>query len=779
MSRLIHRLSVVRGQMAALLQSQYVCRSRRKISKALKIFNKRLSLKCEYAIIENLNIDQMQIWRKPDVELDSLVHALKRLRKDAGLEQLRLAELAGIEISRLSRIENGKLRPTEEEVMSILEAVDTEESRTLAKTVGQTLQHFQAPTWNVLGANDRSALLVADTAITKLESANVPKSLKGHVENLKQSLFDAGAYLINPHHPICMIGHIGVGKSSAGNAIFGLSEGFGKHRRRAKESGGDHGLLPTGGGGTTAFEFRVAYAHEPSIRIEPQREDKILADVRELCEFWVAEGGEKRDRAIPTELERVYRNMAGLGRTRDVDPVRRLINPNIDAESLFLDIAAQMNLSRRTRTELLYREDREPDQSEADWLQKRCDALNLGKLPDCPLPRRLDIGLPNPALKAEGFRFTLLDLRGINTTDPRPDLHPDLVAAYSDPRALLVLCSNFLDAPDNCALSVIEHLKKRSASNVSTLDQNRVTLLVLPHNDQATSVRRDDGSDVDDREEGYDLKSQQIASRISDTVDKLALRFFDARRDEPEPIRSHILNRLDAMRDFKRKEIVHFDGVIDSLIDDIGQTHFEQTQSKVREKISAFLKQKAEQMDLLAGRTPTWIKLVREVNRFHASSVWSIARGNGEGRSIDLYQVFAELFREDAKERTTLPTTELKTLLKELLHDDDMQRREMKRSKSFVAEVIAMTDRQQEAFLQAAGPLAQSSLKQVFKQDDEFWTPCASRWGQGPGFRSDIADRIENWFESRPRISARLEAHLQGLWDDKFVNWLRSYMVKA
>jgi transcriptional regulator with XRE-family HTH domain len=714
------------------------------------------------------------------VELDEFAHVLKRLRKDAGLEQLRLAELAGIEISRLSRIENGKLRPTEEEVMSILEAVDTAESKALAKTVGHTLQHFQASTWNTLGANDRSALLKADAAITKLEAADVPKSLKGHVENLRQSLLDAGAYLINPHHPICMVGHIGVGKSTAGNAIFGLSEGFGKHRRRPKDFSSDQGLLPTGGGGTTAFEFRVAYAQEPSIRIDPQREDKILADVRELCEFWISEArGEKRDRAIPTELERVYRNMAGLGRTRDADPVRRLIGPDTDVESLLLDIAAQLNLSRRTRTELLYREDREANQSEADWLQKRCDAINLGKLADCPFPRRIDIGLPNPALKAEGFRFTLLDLRGINTTDPRPDLHPDLVAAYSDPRTLLVLCSNFLDAPDNCALSVIEHLKKRSASNVSTLDQNRVMLLVLPHNDQATSVRRDDGSAVEDREEGYELKSQQIASRIGDTIDSLALRFFDARRDETETIRSHILKRVDSIRDFRRKEISHLDEAIENLIDDIGQTHFDQTQSRVYDKIAAFLKRKAEQMDPLAARTPTWLKLVRQVNQFHASSVWSIARGNGEGRSIDLYQVFAELFREDAKERTTRVTTEVKTLLKELLHDDDMKRPEMKRSKSFVSEVIAMVDRQHEAFLEAAGPLALSSLKQVFGKDDEFWTPCASRWGQGPGFRSDIAGRIENWFERHPRVGARLEEYLQEVWDENFVSWLRSYMAKG
>jgi hypothetical protein len=108
-----------------------------------------------------------------------------------------------------------------------------------------------------------------------------------------------------------------------------------------------------------------------------------------------------------------------------------------------------------------------------------------------------------------------------------------------------------------------------------------------------------------------------------------------------------------------------------------------------------------------------------------------------------------------------------------------MNRVEMKRSKNFVSEIVAMVDRQHEAFLQAAGPLPLSSLKQVFQQDDEFWTPCASRWGQGPGFRSDIASRIEKWFVSHPRVRARLEQHLQGAWDNTFVTWLRSYLVKG
>lgn len=712
---------------------------------------------------------------------DEFADMLRLVRENAGLRQQQLAEQTGIELSRLSRIEHGKLRPTQEEVMSILEAIDTKESRTLAATVAHTLAHIEAPTWNGLSPDDRSALIVADQAIETIDHTALPSSLHGHVENLKQSLLDAATFLVNPHQPICMIGHIGVGKSTAANAIFSLTEGFAKKGRRGKDQGvgSTRGLLPTGGGGTTAFEFRVSYAPEPSIRIEPQREDKILADIRELCAYWIAEArGEKRDRAIPFEMERVYRNMAGLPpRGRDTDPIYDFVRRDTDIDSLMFEISNRLNLSARLRTELLYREDRSPEQTEAEWLQKRCDALNLGKIADCPLPRRLDISLPNPALSTEGFRFTLNDLRGIHTTDPRPDLHPDLVTAYSDSRALLVLCSSFLDAPDHCTQSVIEHLKARSASNESPLDRARVTLLVLPHADEPESVRRDDGEAVEDRREGCDLKRRQITDRLGETAERLAIEFFDARKDDPEPIHAHLLGRVLALRGAKRDEINHLNETLQSLLSDVGQAHFALTQNRVREKIVRILQSGGEAMDNAAA--PTWLKLVRAIERFHPSSVWSVARGNGEGRSVDIYQVFAEFFREDAKERTARPTMELRTLLSELLHDDDMGRSEMARSQSFVAEIIQMISRQHEAFLKKSNLIALASLKQAFQQDTTFWNACAERWGQGPGFLRDIAQRVEQWFKRHPKVSDRLDDLLHDAWRECFVDWLRSYTVEG
>jgi transcriptional regulator with XRE-family HTH domain len=709
---------------------------------------------------------------------DNFGDLLRRARENAGLQQQQLAALTGIEASRLSRIETGKFGATQEEVMSILEAIDTDESRSLAQTMGQTLDHIQAPTWNTLAADDRSALLLADKAIARIEGARLPNSLYRHVDNLKQVLLASASYLVISHHLIDMVGHIGVGKSTASNAIFSLIEGFVRGRRRTKDGGAlpERGLLPTGGGGTTAFEFRLSYAPEASIRIIPQREEKILADIRELCEFWIAETrGDKRDRAVPTEMERIYRNMAELPRRGETDPVKALIRQDTDVDGLMFEFSDRLSLPARTQTELLYKEDRAADQSEADWLQKRCDALNLGKVLNCPLPRRLEISLPNPALQTEGFRFTVVDLRGINTTDPRPDLHPDLVAAYGDPRALIVLCSNFLDAPDNCAQSVIEHLRARSAQNESPLDQNRVTLLVLSHNDQAESVRRDDGSYVESRQEGYQLKRQQIVARLGDIADKLSIQFFDARHDDVQPIHDHIMSRVAAMRLAKREEIVRLDAAVNSLLSDLGQAHFRETQNRVREKIRHILEVGREAMD--RASVPTWLRLVEAIDQFHASSVWSVTRGNGEGRSVDLYQVFSEFLREDAKTRTVRAATELKTLLRELLHHEDMQRPQMIRSKNFVAEIITMIDRQHEAFLKQCAPLGSGSLKQAMYQDTVFWNQCSQLWGQGGGFRSQIARLVRKWFEDHPKVIDRLEDRLSELWSETFIDWMRSYLA--
>src|SRR5258707_475789 len=172
---------------------------------------------------------------------------LKQARDNADLQQKDLAAAAGVLPSRLSRIESGQIEPDEAEITAIIEAINTPESRALAKDLQHDFKHVVTPYWEDLSAAERFTLREADATIRK--------------------------------------------------------------------------------------------------------------DLRGLCEYWLADarGNEKPPRPLPEELERAYRNMAGLPEKDDEDPVRRLITTDIvEPNDLFSIVLQKINLPGRKSTELSY-----------------------------------------------------------------------------------------------------------------------------------------------------------------------------------------------------------------------------------------------------------------------------------------------------------------------------------------------------------------------------------------------------------------------------------------
>src|SRR5207247_3364029 len=136
-------------------------------------------------------------------------------------------------------------------------------------------------------------------------------------------LHAAARLLINNDYTIYFIGPIGVGKTTAINSLFNLTGEFKKPRRKGKaEFQTTFGLLPTGTGRTTAFEYRVVHGPEVAIRVDSQSEGEILREVRLLCEYWLERAGlgSNPPRAISEETEKIYRNMALLTETDEEDP---------------------------------------------------------------------------------------------------------------------------------------------------------------------------------------------------------------------------------------------------------------------------------------------------------------------------------------------------------------------------------------------------------------------------------------------------------------------------
>ena len=52
------------------------------------------------------------------------------------------------------------------------------------------------------------------------------------------------------------------------------------------------------------------------------------------------------------------------------------------------------------------------------------------------------------------------------------------------------------------------------------------------------------------------------------------------------------------------------------------------------------------------------------------------------------------------------------------------------------------------------------------------WSKCASEWGQGPGFKVRVADRLERWFDDEPKLKDKLEEIANGLWEQLVISLL-------
>ena len=59
--------------------------------------------------------------------------------------------------------------------------------------------------------------------------------------------------------------------------------------------------------------------------------------------------------------------------------------------------------------------------------------------------------------------------------------------------------------------------------------------------------------------------------------------------------------------------------------------------------------------------------------------------------------------------------------------------------------------------------------------DAEFWAQCEERWGQGAGYRDDVADMVETWFESpeREQLHSSAERKIRSAWSKRVIKPLR------
>ena len=214
------------------------------------------------------------------------------------VSQRDFAERVGVDQSRVSRIENGSVAPSEEELESWLGAAGAADAKSARIWISAPWDKVGEPTpiWN---HPDLEALAAVAHAIARL-NGRTSENFRSWAERYCEELIAGFRRLNDLRYRVALMGSQAVGKSTAEARGLDLRTSSGEL------------VLPTGGGGTTVCEMLIETGDRWGIIIEPEPAEEVRRLVEELCESARPNSGRTRDerRGLPGEVRTALLNVS-------------------------------------------------------------------------------------------------------------------------------------------------------------------------------------------------------------------------------------------------------------------------------------------------------------------------------------------------------------------------------------------------------------------------------------------------------------------------------------
>jgi len=687
---------------------------------------------------------------------------LGKLRREAGLTQADVASSLKYSAAKISRLEAGEVEVTPEEISEVLGAFDSQLAREFGDYLSQPWSELPQPAFDHPNRDDlRRAELLLRRVSELLAEPDLKNAFVEQVKLYEGEIRRASSFLSSVNHSLAFIGPMGVGKTTAICSLADL--------RLPADPSPDGRInlaqqmaLEVGGGGTTICEVRIVSGPKLGLLVDPQSDDAIRMDVADFCEYLVrsvhGQQGDARSDDVGTspETERAIRNMAGLqvisktlegGKRQRTDPAKELARTIPDSKRLAIEILTRMNLPRRQARTLWCPSDAS---SSLKWLQKAFADINNGRNPDFPIPRLIEVVVPNSVLACDDLELRVIDTKGIDQSGHRADLE----CHFDDARTIVVLCSSFKDAPEQAIQDMLQRIKEAGASDAL----RRAALLVLPMPGEALSVKDGFGEVATDDQEGYAIKrDHQIDVALARLgASDVEVVFFNAMYDDLTPVRNAILTHVRRLRAHYADRIKELDATIDQLISNRDKEEVQAVLNDAIHRIQVWLKE-SEDIGQIAERVHS--SLISAISSTHARSVWASVRRHGSWNNLDYYYQLGFGTRTIAAKHIEAKLGDLRVLIDHMLADEQLAPghdflRQMKREiENEMTEALRR--------IQVAG---RAEFEEDLKEDVEFWVQCDSEWGRGPGYRDTIASNTRSWFADAPH--KRKEEEVTGLIDE-------------
>ncbi len=702
----------------------------------------------------------------PTIGPTELGRHLMRVRDRAGMKQAELAKRVALSPAVLSRIESGDRAVTLQEVEDILTQIGTPEAADLAKALRRSWHVLPQPP---LDHPDQElfweAEQVAGDLVALRDQPDTPHAFERRLSEYIEELKRCADLLLKRGHQVAFIGSIGVGKSTAICRMTGLET--------QKEDGTSVPVLEVGGGGVTVCEVHLRTGPDYGLIVEPRSDDEIRQDVADLADHVlkgnvpIEEDGPAASEAqgISKEISRALRNMAGLAVQRSrtpegkrivVDPAKTLAEQFPTQREFVVEVLSRMDLHRRDRRDVWY--EGASGKSPKVWLRDTFAAINNGRHSDFTLPKRVEVVVPEHLLNASDLTVRFIDTKGIDRTVAREDIETH----FDDPHTLAVLCSNFNNAPAAEARLLLERAKE---SGVRGLEIN-ASLLVLPRPSEALAMKDDaTSSPVDTVDEGYELKTEQVALALEPLgLQSLAVGFYNANEDPPARAQAFLLERLGRARDAFRTRIQEATHGARALLNNHGE-----------ERIRAVLRDAGDSLRTWASMNAGVPKvqahvqesLLTQIQIAYASTVRAAVRREGEWTQLSYSHHIGYGARRLAVLALGKAVDEFCGHCKIIAATPRYTE-----AADLIAQAARVLTSNYEELLRKVQLMGQTAFKDALRADSTFWQACMAEWGQGPGYKARVAGHNRDWFDDHARRG--LEEELRTLIGREWTRALQS-----
>ena len=135
----------------------------------------------------------------------------------------------------------------------------------------------------------------------------------------------------------------------------------------------------------------------------------------------------------------------------------------------------------------------------------------------------------------------------------------------------------------------------------------------------------------------------------------------------------------------------------------------------------------------------------------------------GNWYNFDYWHCLGFSGRRDVVARSADQITVLKGLIETALSDPQLSE-----AHDFLRHFQTQVEGGLIQFYQDVQTLGESAFLDQLKEDHDYWNMCTSRWGGGPGYKSDISRWTGEWFSTKDRVPRYtfIEQEIQRSWQE-------------